>query len=150
MSVCFPYEFTLLSNYERWSDEHFPVCFPYEFTLLSNVGGTYSNGSEFVSPTNLHCSQTPIPGWFDARKFVSPTNLHCSQTTNTAKKIKKGLFPLRIYTALKPFASALLYAACLFPLRIYTALKPQIAREKYLRNICVTSLVFFGNTFILI
>lgn len=28
-------------------------------------------------------------------------------------------------------------------------LKPQIAREKYLRNICVTSLVFFGNTFIL-
>ncbi len=62
--VCFPYEFTLLSNCDRLYQAADLVCFPYEFTLLSN-------------------------------------------------------------------------------------LKPQIAREKYLRNICVTSLVFFGNTFIL-
>ena len=64
MTVCFPYEFTLLSNPTAVLAVLVVVCFPYEFTLLSN-------------------------------------------------------------------------------------LKPQIAREKYLRNICVTSLVFFGNTFIL-
>ena len=35
-SVCFPYEFALLSNYKHiCSDVEF-VCFPYEFTLLSN------------------------------------------------------------------------------------------------------------------
>ena len=56
------------------------VCFPYEFTLLSN----YSIGSKpfywFVSPTNLHCSQTTFLPRFISAWFVSPTNLHCSQT----------------------------------------------------------------------
>ncbi|MBD9192056.1 MAG: hypothetical protein EGP96_05920, partial [Roseburia inulinivorans] len=35
-SVCFPYEFTLLSNNSGLISFLYPVCFPYEFTLLSN------------------------------------------------------------------------------------------------------------------
>ena len=34
--VCFPYEFTLLSNTTRHLQGRSQVCFPYEFTLLSN------------------------------------------------------------------------------------------------------------------
>ena len=56
------------------------VCFPYEFTLLSN---SYSN-----------CLLKNL--------FVSPTNLHCSQTHRLLLAVRVGLFPLRIYTALKP------------------------------------------------
>ena len=37
---------------------------------------------------------------------------------------RKCLFPLRIYTALKPSTSNVSFTPCLFPLRIYTALKP--------------------------
>ena len=34
--VCFPYEFTLLSNTPFDNVDEEAVCFPYEFTLLSN------------------------------------------------------------------------------------------------------------------
>ena len=121
------------------------VCFPYEFTLLSNVAATCTTDGKFVSPTNLHCSQTYkqtkchslpfvsptnlhcsqttflprfISAWFVSPTnlhcsqtvhplfylfypFVSPTNLHCSQTDTETSKKYKSLFPLRIYTALK-------------------------------------------------
>ena len=55
----------------------------------------------FVSPTNLHCSQTVIKWISDSFMFVSPTNLHCSQTVAASLAIVISLFPLRIYTALK-------------------------------------------------
>ena len=84
--VCFPYEFTLLSNCIDCISTRINVCFPYEFTLLSNI-------SSYHYPTRTVC------------------------------------FP--------------------YEFTLLSNLKPQIAREKYLRNICVTSLVFFGNTFIL-
>ena len=83
MMVCFPYEFTLLSNYNRRILPDTQVCFPYEFTLLSNSG--------VILPHH--------------RKFVSPTNLHCSQTHTKRRNNANGLFPLRIYTALKPQTS---------------------------------------------
>ena len=57
------------------------VCFPYEFTLLSNVAATCTTDGKFVSPTNLHCSQTLISCLLFWMSFVSPTNLHCSQTS---------------------------------------------------------------------
>ena len=38
--VCFPYEFTLLSNMNRFIAAISGVCFPYEFTLLSNIAET--------------------------------------------------------------------------------------------------------------
>ena len=100
--VCFPYEFTLLSNMPTWDLTNSIVCFPYEFTLLSNsiarclipaiVCFPYeftllSNSHphpllcfQFVSPTNLHCSQTHMQTGGQRQMFVSPTNLHCSQT----------------------------------------------------------------------
>ena len=56
------------------------VCFPYEFTLLSNEGNIDKAEIQFVSPTNLHCSQTTTSSIEDHSGFVSPTNLHCSQT----------------------------------------------------------------------
>ena len=56
------------------------VCFPYEFTLLSNCAYYHNLKFEFVSPTNLHCSQTYITFLWYPDSFVSPTNLHCSQT----------------------------------------------------------------------
>ena len=56
------------------------VCFPYEFTLLSNRGAVVLDLFQFVSPTNLHCSQTQADYLFYSLSFVSPTNLHCSQT----------------------------------------------------------------------
>ena len=77
------------------------VCFPYEFTLLSNSVAGCCRVHEFVSPTNLHCSQT---GFLVNNRFSS-------------------LFPLRIYTALKPRPLHETMSAGLFPLRIYTALK---------------------------
>ena len=61
------------------------VCFPYEFTLLSNVAATCTTDGKFVSPTNLHCSQTLISCLMFWMSFVSPTNLHCSQTSACEK-----------------------------------------------------------------
>ena len=102
MPVCFPYEFTLLSNCAFVLAVPAAVCFPYEFTLLSNPICADSRHGKFVSPTNLHCSQT-------GRKFL---------------RMKTCLFPLQIYTALKPAFRSCLILGCLFPLQIYTALKP--------------------------
>ena len=142
------------------------VCFPYEFTLLSNPICADSRHGKFVSPTNLHCSQTgrkflwmktclfPLQiytalkraGSFcewrlvcfpykftllsnlgvnitDLFEFVSPTNLHCSQTVSVCVCLGICLFPLRIYTALKHKSVDPGSDTCLFPLRIYTALK---------------------------
>ena len=59
---------------------HCSVCFPYEFTLLSNYRPIMLPRHKFVSPTNLHCSQTQHGTYKADLKFVSPTNLHCSQT----------------------------------------------------------------------
>ena len=101
--VCFPYEFTLLSNLFHIFLLLCAVCFPYEFTLLSNT-----------------CASVRKSFW-----FVSPTNLHCSQTERFGKTTCKSLFPLRIYTALKQTLYILGNDFCLFPLRIYTALKPR-------------------------
>ena len=56
------------------------VCFPYEFTLLSNKHITIGNPTVFVSPTNLHYSQTDHVPYVKKKGFVSPTNLHYSQT----------------------------------------------------------------------
>ena len=58
ISVCYPYEFTLLSN--AFVDDYNPinVCYPYEFTLLSNTGRFNELHVQFVTPMNLHCSQT--------------------------------------------------------------------------------------------
>ena len=56
-----------------------------------------------------------------------------------------GLFPLQIYTALKPEELTIAEGDGLFPLQIYTALKPQIIQEKYLRNICVTFIVYWKH-----
>ena len=61
------------------------VCFPYEFTLLSNVAATCTTDGKFVSPTNLHCSQTYKQTKCHSLPFVSPTNLHCSQTYKQTK-----------------------------------------------------------------
>ena len=77
------------------------VCFPYEFTLLSNRRGVTTLTEQFVSPTNLHCSQTAYVPHMNILLFVSPTNLHCSQTMMLSYAIVVCLFPLRIYTALK-------------------------------------------------
>ena len=63
------------------------VCFPYEFTLLSNVAATCTTDGKFVSPTNLHCSQTALISSISLSVFVSPTNLHCSQTSNRPRII---------------------------------------------------------------
>ena len=60
--------------------------------------------------------------------FVSPTNLHCSQTLDILLRLFIGLFPLRIYTALKQSLLIGLNGDSLFPLRIYTALKQRFYR----------------------
>ena len=81
----------------------------------------------FVSPTNLHCSQTECHIYYKFTEFVSPTNLHCSQTVMLGVLVWFSLFPLRIYTALKQNLTVCISVCCLFPLRIYTALKPAVS-----------------------
>ena len=114
-AVCFPYEFTLLSNFTQIVVGAIPVCFPYEFTLLSNSRNWIQNLRKFVSPTNLHCSQTNLPLCSRLIWFVSPTNLHCSQTLSTSLSPLFSLFPLRIYTALKPSDERIYYDSVCFP-----------------------------------
>ena len=63
------------------------VCFPYEFTLLSNLRCYDLEFHMFVSPTNLHCSQTVVLIFDLKQLFVSPTNLHCSQTLRTRTQL---------------------------------------------------------------
>ena len=72
------------------------------YTALKPSPEGVSIFSKFVSPTNLHCSQTAVLNQFVSILFVSPTNLHCSQTKHVYSMPFTGLFPLRIYTALKP------------------------------------------------
>ena len=59
-------------------------------------------------------------------QFVSPTNLHCSQTRHDRYCYTGSLFPLRIYTALKQHCKVFDTGYRLFPLRIYTALKRKV------------------------
>ena len=80
--VCFPYEFTLLSNIITNTTINKHVCFPYEFTLLSNGGKKWVNKSKVCFP---------------------------------------------------------------YEFTLLSNLKPQIAREKYLRNICVTFIVYWKH-----
>ena len=87
----------------------------------------YYKFTEFVSPTNLHCSQTFLSDTSFLHGFVSPTNLHCSQTVMLGVLVWFSLFPLRIYTALKQNLTVCISVCCLFPLRIYTALKPAVS-----------------------
>ena len=85
-NVCFPYEFTLLSNDNANLQNEFLVCFPYEFTLLSNriglnAGHTLCLFSLRIYTALKHFSQEQ----YDALVFVFPTNLHCSQTRPNGK-----------------------------------------------------------------
>ena len=129
-----------------------PVCFPYEFTLLSNGCMGADRKEKFVSPTNLHCSQTKV--WFfnGLIKFVSPTNLHCSQTTR-GKRFFTRVFvsPTNLHCSQTP-AQRIGVPVSLFPLRIYTALKPRRCRSRSL-SVCFpyefTLLSNAGRLFIL-
>ena len=121
--VCFPYKFTLLSNASVGIKTVVFVCFPYKFTLLSNPLDEKISGCWFVSPTNLHCSQTGTSLVSARHVFVSPTNLHCSQTPIRPWHKGLSLFPLQIYTALKRSSGRTPSHQRLFPLQIYTALK---------------------------
>ena len=121
------------------------VCFPYEFTLLSNLSPVSTSAKLFVSPTNLHCSQTTFLPRFISAWFVSPTNLHCSQTvhplfylfypfvsptnlhcsqTEQMTVSHNNLFvsPTNLHCSQTDTETSKKYKS-LFPLRIYTALK---------------------------
>ena len=152
--VCFPYEFTLLSNvaatcttdgkfvsptnlhcsqtYKQTKCHSLPFVSPTNLHCSQTVVGACVPTAQFVSPTNLHCSQTPSDEFLHVLEFVSPTNLHCSQTIVLVLSLFIGLFPLRIYTALKQSLLIGLNGDSLFPLRIYTALK--LISCKYIRK----------------
>ena len=99
------------------------VCFPYEFTLLSNELTYYIPKDKFVSPTNLHCSQTTFNPGCNRRLFVSPTNLHCSQTVVlVVANFEKFVSPTNLHCS-QTWRKSNSNKDCLFPLRIYTALK---------------------------
>ena len=121
--VCFPYEFTLLSNGCMGADRKEKFVSPTNLHCSQTKVWFFNGLIKFVSPTNLHCSQTTRGKRFFTRVFVSPTNLHCSQTPAQRIGVPVSLFPLRIYTALKQGLKRSISANCLFPLRIYTALK---------------------------
>ena len=128
-SVCFPYEFTLLSNILSTITPEVPVCFLYEFTLLSNRIGLNAGHTLVCFPYEFTLlSNSGVPS-ITQRKFVFPTNLHCSQTNGIGSRFFNSLFSLRIYTALKLVGLLFDEDASLFSLRIYTALKPQIVQE---------------------
>ena len=108
-TVCFPYEFTLLSNTTKVTFEAFLVCFPYEFTLLSNTFENIAKMTAVCFPYEftLLSNQVPLhrqshhvcfPYEFTLlsninkvrsaeEQFVFPTNLHCSQTSNRPRII---------------------------------------------------------------
>ena len=100
--VCFPYEFTLLSNLIPAYIHSTEVCFPYEFTLLSNHPEEFDDAGVVCFPYEFTLLSNLVSCWI---AFVY------------------GLFSLRIYTALKPANSPSRPNASLFSLRIYTALK---------------------------
>ena len=89
------------------------VCFPYEFTLLSNS----------VEPSD------PM------KLFVSPTNLHCSQTTLYPVANSIRLFPLRIYTALKLVLAVMFPMPVCFPYE-FTLLSNQRGRKVGENEVC--------------
>ena len=70
------------------------VCYPYEFTLLSNLNLVRTAYAEFVTPMNLHCSQTNLMILEKLLLFVTPMNLHCSQTLLLRPKPLTSLLPL--------------------------------------------------------
>ena len=121
--VCFPYEFTLLSNHPMNAYIMIPFVSPTNLHCSQTMFGCFLVVTLFVSPTNLHCSQTCRVYYFSGNRFVSPTNLHCSQTIVCGYALFFSLFPLRIYTALKLIHAHCVSVDSLFPLRIYTALK---------------------------
>ena len=100
-SVCFPYEFTLLSNIKDASSTDSGVCFPYEFTLLSNANHMGYIFTAVCFPYEFTLLSNHPMNAYIMIPFVSPTNLHCSQTKSQPKRAPMCLFPLRIYTALK-------------------------------------------------
>ena len=105
-SIClFPLRIYTALKHKNMPEDFKKVCFPYEFTLLSNTDLLLQIDQGFVSPTNLHCSQTACISSTYEGQFVSPTNLHCSQTRFPGFMRAARLFPLRIYTALKPQTS---------------------------------------------
>ena len=132
-SVCFPYEFTLLSNNMTYTDLALKFVSPTNLHCSQTSLMSNETWFEFVSPTNLHCSQTLPLVLVMYAWFVSPTNLHCSQTPVPAYPSHLRLFPLRIYTALKPNQNCDNYDVRLFPLRIYTALKLTERQEENLQ-----------------
>ena len=101
ITVCFPYEFTLLSNRELYRRPDGRFVSPTNLHCSQTSSLRILSSSMFVSPTNLHCSQTHLSHIRFHQLFVSPTNLHCSQTTLDPAVDVSSLFPLRIYTALK-------------------------------------------------
>ena len=116
------------------------VCFPYEFTLLSNSGVPSITQRKFVFPTNLHCSQTNGIG---SRFFNSLFSLRIYTALKHIWKYCKddsSLFSLRIYTALKLVGLLFDEDASLFSLRIYTALK-----QKFIVSHKLTPFVFPTN-----
>ena len=113
--VCFPYEFTLLSNLRCYDLEFHMFVSPTNLHCSQTIFHPFSPFLSFVSPTNLHCSQTQRPEHPDALRFVSPTNLHCSQTSSSVRTGLTGLFPLRIYTALKLYVLPHLLRRVCFP-----------------------------------
>ena len=101
----------------------FIVCFPYEFTLLSNITFNIQCIYQFVSPTNLHCSQTKLTTMRVLTLFVSPTNLHCSQTAViSVSPVSWFVSPTNLHCSQTNDWMSICNL-CLFPLRIYTALK---------------------------
>ena len=121
--VCFPYGFTLLSNSGHSIFTSKIVCFSYEFTLLSNIKVKVTRGRKVYFPYEFTLLSNIIHALRSVFLFVSPTNLHCSQTPWLCSTLGMSLFPLRIYTALKLPCRLRQFKFCLFPLRIYTALK---------------------------
>ena len=93
------------------------VCFPYEFTLLSNVAATCTTDGKFVSPTNLHCSQTY---YYDFNEDIS-------------------LFPLRIYTALKLAPLHTAFSSVCFPYEFTLLSNLKSSKNNILQNTRVPS-----------
>ena len=80
------------------------VWFPYEFALLSNISLQCSWKIMFDSPTNLHCSQTPLCTFGIMLSLIPLRICTALKQTYGNKSIGTSLIPLRICTALKLYA----------------------------------------------
>ena len=78
--VCYPYEFTLLSNYYSEPFDDFEFVTPMNLHCSQTLSDERQKRLMFVTPMNLHCSQTYFGILCGSVKFVTPMNLHCSQT----------------------------------------------------------------------